>query len=243
MLSMLGRRAWLAHRSANARCPVYVLTAAAAKSVHLLTWNKSNMCAHAQLAMQNVYDAFSLYVRTVLKEFANFYSTFFFSLSCHTASRLLHPELLRTTGTTPWVYSRMAEIQINVASACGVTQRSVCTTACKRGLIAPGRLFVALMCRLKHWQVYAEASFADLQNVAAFTCVQALGGVVYIPDECQKEGISLRVCKQACKLSVGRPFLRNRGCLQLACALACTFTPVLAVSSLLSYVCLAWRSS
>jgi hypothetical protein len=37
------------------------------------------------------------------------------------------------------------------------------------------------------------ASFADLQNVAAFTCVQSLGGIVPIPETCSDEGVTLRV--------------------------------------------------
>jgi hypothetical protein len=37
------------------------------------------------------------------------------------------------------------------------------------------------------------ASFADLQNVAAFTCVEVLGGVVDIPTTCARAGILLKV--------------------------------------------------
>ena len=36
-------------------------------------------------------------------------------------------------------------------------------------------------------------SFADLQNVAAFTCVEALGAFVDIPKTCAADGIGLKV--------------------------------------------------
>ena len=35
--------------------------------------------------------------------------------------------------------------------------------------------------------MHAGASFADMQNVAAFTCVEALGAEVLIPQTCQDE--------------------------------------------------------
>jgi hypothetical protein len=37
------------------------------------------------------------------------------------------------------------------------------------------------------------ASFADLQNVAAFTCVESLGATVKIPETCASAGLDLKV--------------------------------------------------
>lgn len=39
----------------------------------------------------------------------------------------------------------------------------------------------------------AEASFADLLNLAAFTCVRSLGGVVDIPQACDAAGLGMHV--------------------------------------------------
>ena len=38
------------------------------------------------------------------------------------------------------------------------------------------------------------ASFADILNVAAFTCVRTLGAEVAIPKACDVAGIPLKVC-------------------------------------------------
>jgi hypothetical protein len=50
-------------------------------------------------------------------------------------------------------------------------------------------LFVRVV--LKELARFYGASFADLQNVAAFTCVQALGGSVSIPQTCAEASPSI----------------------------------------------------
>ena len=69
------------------------------------------------------------------------------------------------------------------------------------------------------------ASFADILNVAAFTCVRTLGAVVDIPEACDAADIALKVC------------------LCLLCTCAADATKVAAVDEAQSSVCIAVRVS
>ena len=128
------------------------------------------------LQPENAHDAFAITPRVVLHELARFYG----GVNAHTAMSCEYAAMICATLRVPRRLQRQWSVWLQAPAVhwCGPQVKTCCVRNCH-----------------SETQVYsyAEASFADLLNLAAFTCVRSLGGVVDIPQACDDAGVGMHV--------------------------------------------------